>query len=185
MRTLPLAEVLAPFPGTFLLFGWLGSSGALRFASGAIFIVLGLSSARAGAAATRAGATAARASATAARASAAAARCHSSQSTAARAAATAARAAATAAGAAAASRASTDCANNDDVRKPPIQIASCVMYTTLFILLFGFAIGSCGDRAPNAGSMGQAQPTRYKDRTRFRCSFARENFLRGKTGFKV
>jgi hypothetical protein len=28
-----------------------------------------------------------------------------------------------------------DCANNDDVRKPAIQIASCVMCTTLFILL--------------------------------------------------
>jgi hypothetical protein len=30
-----------------------------------------------------------------------------------------------------------DCANNDDVRKPPIQIASCVIYTTLFILVLG------------------------------------------------
>jgi hypothetical protein len=29
-----------------------------------------------------------------------------------------------------------DCANNDDVRKPPIQIASCAIYTTFFILLW-------------------------------------------------
>jgi hypothetical protein len=58
----------------FLLFGRLRSSGTLRFASRAIFTLLGLLSARAGAAATRAGAAATRAGAAATRAGAAATR---------------------------------------------------------------------------------------------------------------